>query len=101
MVLLPACLATFNKTRGASLRKRLSCHSSGSRPTERANSTRSSGTIRRRDGRRSRRREISRLSDAVLTLELLYLGGQLVGLLDLALESDEVLESPVALNHHR
>jgi hypothetical protein len=97
---LPVCLAQFIRTRGASEDRSRSCQRSGTRPRTSANSTRSEGISQCRVRPRSRRRWRSALSDAVLTLQFFYLGGQLVGLPDLALEGDEIFESTVALDHH-
>lgn len=80
MIVLTTCLAMFKRTLSASERRKDSCHGSGSKPKEaEANSMRSLGTAYRRERVRALMRRTSRLSNAVLTLELLYLGRQPVG----------------------
>src|SRR5215218_8796854 len=76
---LPDWREQLRSTRVELDRRRRSCQgSSSASPTEVANSTRSAGMSERSDTLRSRRRRTSDLSDAVLTLQFLYLGCELV-----------------------
>src|SRR5215217_3413371 len=84
------------RTRGASERSNRSCQASGSRPTERANSTRSSATSRRREALAASSFSTSLRSVSVRTLQLPDTGGQVLLEVDPALQLDQLYQHRVS-----